>query len=214
VAGSSKGEGIMADELQALLNRITEEGLKKAEAERLAMVEKASVEANRIIAAATTTAAKLVEEGRREAALLCEKGEQSLRQAARDVLLSLRSELQKRLAEVAKSTAGNALDAPAMAAILADLARHFAASGGREQRLEVLLNPAQVEALRRALGEALAADLRARVDLSPVPSVKAGFRLRLSGSDVVYDFSDEALAAAISGFLGPKLVAIVAGDAA
>jgi V/A-type H+-transporting ATPase subunit E len=204
----------MADELQALLNRITEEGLKKAEAERLVIVGKAAAEAKRLVAEATATAAKLVEEGQREATLLREKGEQSLRQAARDVLLSLRGQLEKRLTEVAKNVAGSALDAGAMAAILADMTRRFAESGGREQRLEVLLNPAQIGALEQALGQALAADLRARVDLSPVPSVKAGFRLRLSGADVVYDFSDDALAAAISAFLSPKLVAIVAGDAA
>jgi V/A-type H+-transporting ATPase subunit E len=202
----------MADELQALLKRITDEGLKKAETERLAIVAAASAEATRVVTEATATAAALVAAGRREADLLRETGEQSLRQAARDVLLSLRGQLEKRLSEVAKGLVCSALDAPAMAAILADLVRHFVESSGREQRLEVLLNPGQVEALRAALGQALAADLRSRVDLSPLPSLQAGFRLRLVGADVVYDFSDEALAAALSTFLSPKLLASVAAE--
>jgi V/A-type H+/Na+-transporting ATPase subunit E len=203
----------MADELQALLDRISEEGLRKAEAERAAILESAQAEARRVVSEATAAAARLVDEGRRAAALLREKGEQSLRQAARDVLLSLRGELEKRVTEVSKTLAGNALTPEAMAAIVADLARHFFESGGREQRLEVLLNPGQVQALREGLGQALAADLRARVDLSPVPSVQAGFRLRASGSDLVYDFSDDALAAALSAFLSPKIVAVMSGEA-
>ena len=200
----------MADELQALLSRITEEGLKKAEEERRGIVEKANAEGRRLVAEAKAEAEAIVEAGRREAALLRETGEQSLRQAARDVLLSLRRQLEQRVTEVAGALAGKALDATAMAGLVADLARHFVEAESSPQRLEVLLNPDQAKALEQALAHALSADLRARVELSPVPTVKTGFRLRVSGTEVVYDFSDEALAEALATFLSPKLAAIFA----
>lgn len=201
----------MADELQALLQRIQEDGLKKADEERRAILEKASAEADRIVADATGEAERTLQEAQHEAALLHDKGEQSLRQAARDVLLSLRHELEQRVTTVARMAVGDALGAPALAGIIADLVRRFAESGGREQRFEVLLSAEQCAALEQALVQALAADLRARVDLSPVPALKSGFRLRVSGADVLYDFSDAALADAMSAFLSAKLAAIVGG---
>jgi V/A-type H+-transporting ATPase subunit E len=203
----------MADELQALLDRITEEGLKKANEERQAILEKAALAAQRTVVDAKAEAAALLEEARRESALLKEKGEQALRQAARDVMLSLRAELERRVVEVARLAAAKALDPAAMAATITELARGFAESGGREQRIEVLLNPAHVEALAETLAAALGTDLRTRVDLRPVPTVKAGFRIKASGSDVAYDFTDEALAEAMAAFLSPRLAAIMADDA-
>lgn len=201
----------MADELQALLNRIHEDGLKKAESERHALLEKAAADARRLLAEAKVEAGRIIAAAQHEAELLRDKGEQSLRQAARDVLLSLRGELGQRVAAVARTACGNALDPAVLAGVLTDLIRRFAELGGREQRFEVLLNPAQTAAVEQALSAALAADLRTRVDLSPVPSLKAGFRLRVSGSDVIYDFSDEALAEAMAAFLSPKLAAMVRG---
>jgi len=203
----------MADELQALLDRIHDDGLKKAEEERRAIVEKAEAEARRLVAEAKAEAERITQTAQREAALLHDKGEQSLRQAARDVLLSLRGELEKRVVTVARAATGEALGTTVLAGIIADLVRRFAESGGHDQRFEVLLSPAQATALEQALVQALAADLRARVDLVPVPSLKSGFRLRMSGADVVYDFSDDALAEAMSTFLSPKLAAIVGGKA-
>ncbi len=202
----------MADELQALLDRITQEGVKKAEQEANAVREKAAEEARRVVAEARSEAAALLDKARQEAALLHQKGEQALRQAARDVMLGLRTELERRVTEVARKAVARALDPKAMAAILADVARGFVESGGREARLEVLLNPAQAETLQAALEAALAADLRDRVDLRPVPAIKGGFRIKVSGADVAYDFTDEALAEAMTAFLSPKLAAIVGGE--
>jgi len=201
----------MADELQALLDRITTEGLKKAEDERRALLEKANGEAQRLLSEARAEAAAITAAAQREASLLNEKGEQALRQAARDVLLSLRAELEKRVVDIARTATGQALDAQAMAGLIAELVRRFAESGGRETRVEVLLNPAQADALGQALAASLGADLRSRVQLRPVPTLRAGFQIRASGADVAYDFSDEALAEAMASFLSPRLAAILAG---
>lgn len=201
----------MADELQALLDRITADGLKKAEEERRAVLERAAGEAQRLLTEAKTQAAAITAAAQREATLLSEKGEQALQQAARDVLLSLRAELEKRVVEVARLATARALDAQAMAALVAELVRRFAESGGREARVEVLLSATQAEALGQALATALGSDLRARVQLRPMPTLKAGFQIRATGTDVAYDFSDEALAEAMAAFLSPRLAAIVAG---
>lgn len=202
----------MADELQALLDRIQEDGLKKAEAERQALLDKASDEAKRIVSEAKAEAERRRHEAEESAALLQAKGEQSLRQAARDVLLSLRGELQRRVVAVARAGVVEALAGPPLAELLAALVRGFVEAGGHERRFEVLLNPEQQEALSATLEKALSADLRKHVELSPVAGLKGGFRLKFADDDVLYDFTDEALAEALATFLSPKLAALVGGQ--
>lgn len=199
----------MADELQALLDRINEEGLKKAEAERDDIVRAAREEARRLVEAAKAEAEELVTTARQEAELLRHKGEESLRQAARDVLLSLRAELETRVVAVARALTQTTLDAERTGALIADLVRWFVQEDGDEASFVAHVNPEQMEAVRAALASGLSEDLRQRVELAPVPGLQGGFRLEISGSDIVYDCSDEALAEALATFLNPKLAKIM-----
>lgn len=204
----------MADELQGLLDRITNEGLKKAEAKQREIVEAAQAEARRIVKAAQAEAAETVAKARQEADLLREKSERSLRQAARDLLLSLRCELESRVSAVARELVASTLDGQALAAAVADLIRLFAERDGAESRFEVLLGEEQLGAVREALESALAKDLRARVDLVPVAGLRGGFKLAFTGKDILYDFSDEALGEALTTFLSPRLAEILNGGGA
>lgn len=202
----------MADELQALLDRITEEGLKKADAERRVIVEKAQSEAEQIVASAREQADSMVEEAKREAAVLHTKGEEALRQAARDVMLSLRRRLEERVSAVAKALVQEALPPERMAELLGELISSFVSQGGVEDRVEVLLNDEQCSQVESALKARLGSSFKDRCELSPVPSLSGGFRLQLGASDVEYDFSDESLAEALAAFVSPRLAAIVLGD--
>ncbi|MBN2450010.1 MAG: hypothetical protein JXR77_06455 [Lentisphaeria bacterium] len=202
----------MADELQALLDRIREEGLKKAQEKQREILDAAAARARETKAAAEAEAEGIVASARREADLLRSKGEEALRQASRDVLLSLRAELESRVREVARGLVVSTFDTAAVAAVLGDLVRRFVEEEGREDRVEVLLGEDRLESVRGALESAVAADLRERVEFVPVSGLKGGFRLGFSGSDITYDFSDEALADALAAFLNPRLARIVTGD--
>jgi len=195
----------MADELQALLNRINEEGLKQADTARQEVLDKARAEAERLLQTAHRDSERMVEQAKREAELLVAKGRQSLQQAARDVILSLREQLQARLQAVAKTCAGEAMTPEAMANMVVELARGYAARGGDVERLDVLLSETQRGDLERHLKARLQADLREHCQVSPVPGAEGGFKLIFNGDDVVYDFSTEALAEALAVFLSPRL---------
>jgi V/A-type H+-transporting ATPase subunit E len=203
----------MADELQGLLNRIRKEGLEQAAGEKEDILRQAKAEAKATIDQAKSEAERLVAAARQEAKLLREKGEQSLKQAARDVLLSLRDQLENRVVEVARSLAGEACSPATVAEIVATLASSYL-EAEQEGRLELQIPPAQAEALRAALAARLGQDLAERCDLAPVPGLGAGFRLVFSGQDIAYDFSDASLAETMASFLTPRLAAMVVGVAA
>ena len=199
----------MADELQALLDRIASEGLKRAEVERDDLLSKARAEAARIRDESLAEAEKTVAESRREAALLEEKGRQALRQAARDVLLSLRERLRERLNHTLRGAIGQAMTPQLMADLLREVAHSFAAREGDPQRLGISLAPARLETVRSELLGLLGASLKAEATLHPLPGGRDGFQVSFSGQDVVYDFTDEALAEVLCAFLSPKLAELV-----
>lgn len=201
----------MADELQALLDKINEEGLKKAEARQEEILAAAKTDAARILDEAKAESKRLVEAARREADMLRTKGEQSLQQAARDVLLSLREQLQERMQAVARAAVRETLDPARLAEILKTVIESFLESGDEEGDAVVHLNPDQEKEVRDFLEKQLADDLVARVEIAPVRTVSGGFRLQRKGEDVFYDFSDEALAEALTAFVNPRLAEIVAG---
>ena len=200
----------MADELQGLLKRIQQEGLEQAEATKEQTLLAAQAEADAILSKAKTEAEHLVAAARQEALLLSEKGEQSLKQAARDVLLSLREQLETRVANVARTMAAAHCDADTVAGIIASLATTYL-QAERDGSLEIQLPAGQQEALQAALGKSLGEDLAKRCELAPVPTINAGFKLVISDQDVVYDFTDASLGETMAAFLSPRLATLVLG---
>ncbi|MFA6929235.1 MAG: hypothetical protein WCT05_02830 [Lentisphaeria bacterium] len=199
----------MADELQALLNKIDEEGLKKAEAKRAVLLSQAQKEVETILADAKEQAEKMITDARREAELLEQNSEQALRQAARDVLLGLRSELEKRVRQVTEGLLKNSLSVKDLAGIIASLCNAYLTQQGEQANLEVLLEPGQLAELETAVKAELAADLQKRCTLSPAKNISGGFKLVFKGSDVLYDFTDQALAEAIAAHLSPRIAGIL-----
>jgi len=202
----------MADELQALLDRIDEEGLKKAEAKQTALLTQAQKEAEAILAEAREQAAKIVSEAGREAGLLEQKSEQALRQSARDVLLGVRSELAERVQQAVRGLLKETIDVQGMTAIIAQLCTAFLSSQGEQGDLEVLLNAEQFAALQSAVKAQLASELQSRCILTPSKSITGGFKLVFSGNDVMYDFSEQALAEAIASHLSPRIAGIITSN--
>ena len=202
----------MADELQALLNKIDEEGLKKTEAKRASLLSEAQKEADAIIEEGRQQAAKIVSEARREAQLLEQNSEQALRQAARNVLLSLRAELEKRVGQAAENLLHDSLSAKDLAGIVSNLCNSYLTGQGDQADLEVLLNSEQFTELESLLKASLAADLQKHCSFAPGKNLSGGFKLVFKGQDVLYDFSDKALAEAIAAHLSPKIAGILTED--
>ena len=202
----------MADELQALLNKIVDEELSKTESDKEKILSQAKAEAEAIIKSARSEAEEIVSSARKEADVFRIKGEEALKQASRDVLLSLRGAMNDRLNAVALEVAGKELTGASLGNVLVHLMEAFLKQNGSEDRIEVLLDEKERQVVDNALASALNADLRARCQLSPVSGMGAGFKLVFSGDSVVYDFSDQALAETLASHLSGRLAAIVLGN--
>jgi len=204
----------MADELQALLDRITEDGLQKSEAERDKILSAAKAEAEDIKRQAREEAERLKSEATKETDLLRVKSEQALQQAARDVKLSLREELKTSVTNAVRSLLQSALGQANLPQIIAQVCTAYLQSGGNEDRLEVLVPPATLESLTTAVKAQMAENLRQRCEFSPSRQLHGGFRVSIQGSDVTYDFSEQALTEVLSEHLSPHLASIISAEQA
>ncbi len=198
----------MAEELQAFLNRIQQQGIQSGEEEARNIVEQARQEAELILRRARAESQEILRQAEKEAEKLVVNGKESLRLAARDTLLSLRHELQDRMQALFRQFAGDALSPAEIASIIADIIHKYHAAGNENLQIEALLDPDRCQALESALLAHLGEKMKT-ARISPVPGISGGFQLRIEGEDIIYDFTDEALAEALKTFLNPKLTALL-----
>lgn len=204
----------MAEELQSLLEKIQRDGIEKAAAERDEMLKNAKAEADAIIAAARAEADKMRADAANDADALKKRAESAIRQAARDVLLELKSELQRRVAAITRSRLDEALSGQFIAdlvreiatAVLADPAK--AASG----KLEVMVAPAKCDELVKLLTASAGADLVEKVTIFPNTAAGRGLKISVEGNEVFFDFSDTALTEMICEYAGTRVSAVIAAQ--
>ena len=199
----------MADELQALFDRIDKEAIRKAEADKAKILADAKAEAERIVAQANEEAAQAKAAAAAEAETMRKKSEEALRQAGREILLEVRGEFERRVAGAVASLLKATLKPEALAGILATVCGNYLAKNGSTDDISALVPAEQLAVLEDAVKAQLAAELKAKVSLAPSKALSGGFQLKFNGADVVYDFSDAALAEAIAAHLSPALGALI-----
>lgn len=204
----------MAEDLQGLLKKIEEDGVKKVEAERETVLAKASEEAAKTVADAQAEADKLIADAKAESDKLQRAGEENLRQASRDVLIALEKEINAQLGQLAKAAAGQALSAEVMADIVKIMVQGYAQQGNEATSIEALAPADKLEALEGLIRAALGQQLEGGIQLRPITGVDAGLKVSLSGGSIYHDFTDEAIAEMISAYVNPRILAILkSGDA-
>ena len=197
----------MSEELQGLLNKIQAEGLEKAETERARLVAEAKAQADAIIAEAKAQADKIRKDAEADAEATQKKADAAVRQAARDVIIYLKDDLQEKLRAVVREAAAQAMTPEAMAGLIAQIAGQFAqnaASGA-----EVILSVREREEAAQKLIGCLPDILKKNASVRLGRGFAAGFKIGFNDSEVFLDFSDEALAEVICEFVGPKLAAVI-----
>ncbi len=200
----------MAEELQQLFNRINSECLEKAEQEKNEILSAARAEAARIIAEAKKEAAEREKAAEAAAAGFQKRAEAAARQAARDVILALRGELEARLARAIDENAAKALTPEFMAGLVNDLAAAFVKNPGGE--ITVLAAARDAGKLKDALKATLNESFRQNAAVFTATGVKSGLQISFNGSDVYYDFSDAAIRDLLSGYLGGELARLFEAD--
>ena len=200
----------MPEELQSLLDKINEEGVKKAEARAAEIIANARKEARAIQLKAEQDAAATAKAAQEQAEALQKRAESAVRQASRDIVLELQQELEKRMNRVVAGAADQALTPEFMAGLIRELAAKFAADPGAQ--LTVLTAVKDAAALDKVLAGALVNSFHASPRVIGNPEISGGMEVSFRDGRVYFDFTAEAVTDLIAAYVGPRLAKLLAGN--
>ena len=199
----------MAEELQGILDRINADGIAKADAERNAIIAKAKKEAEKIVADAKAEADEIKKSAESEVAAFEKRAENALRQAARDIKISLKSELEGRINKAVENASSEALSPEFMAQLIKMAAEKFVASPDDE--ICVACAVKDTAALDAALKAALADSLRKDPKILASSSIRSGLEVSFKDGGFCIDFTGDAVNDLFSAYAG-KLIEKIIGE--
>ncbi len=213
--------------VEALIDRLREEGVAAGRAEADRIVKDAEERAARLLADAEREARETVEAARKEADAYRAAGEAALKAAMRDAVLTMKGELMERFSENVRRFVGRDLaDAELLKTLVLEVAGRVrplveAADG----RVEVILpekaagleelraNPEELQEGRlTSLVLGLTREmLKEGVTIAVTEEVPSGIRVKIVDEGVELDVSEEAVAALLLKHLQPRFRAILEG---
>ncbi len=193
----------MAQEIKDLIEKIQQEGIKVAQDQAAEIKIQAEAEAKKIILDAKIEAKKIIQQANTESQRLNDSTQAALKQASRDLLISLRKEINAMLANLIKAATYQALPANELMQIIETLIKNAPLSLGSE--IIVSLNPLDQEKMAKEFFKQLAEKTKKQISLNSAEGIESGFIISFDAGKSIFDFSDTALTEYIVGFLKPEL---------
>jgi len=193
----------MAEEIRDLIEKINQEGIRAAEEKAHNIEAAAKQRADAMLAQARLEADEIIAAAKDRIRREDENGKTLLAQAGRDLLLSLRIEINAMLGRIAVSEIQQVLTPEALFKLISEVVRNF--SAGKSSDITVLLNKKDMETLEKNYLHKLEEETKKKIILSPSDEILGGFTISFDSGKSCYDFTDTALAEYIGSYLKPKL---------
>jgi len=193
-------------QLKELIDRIKSEGIKSAEEQAGTIIEEAEKKAKQIVADAEKEADSIRQKAEADVRKMEYTGRESLKQAGRDLIISMQQRLQVLFDEVVYTETAGQLKGDPLQKVIAQLVEHW---NEDVQNLELLVAEDELKKLEKGLRDKLSAQLAKGMEIKPLTNVDAGFKVSYKDGSAYYNFSAEGVAEIISEFLNPKLAEIL-----
>ncbi|MDP3041970.1 MAG: hypothetical protein Q8N62_04480 [Candidatus Omnitrophota bacterium] len=193
----------MAQEIKDLIAKIQQEGIQAAEEKAKQIKAEAERASLKIISEAKIEAARIVQQANTDTQRLNDSTHASLKQAGRDLLISLRREINSMLANLIKVDTRQALTVNELLKIIEALIKNAPLSLGSE--IIISLNPLDKEKLEKEFFRQLAEKTKKQITLKSANGLDSGFIISFDAGKSIFDFSDTALTEYIGSFLKPEL---------
>ncbi|MBR2413514.1 MAG: V-type ATP synthase subunit E [Clostridia bacterium] len=198
----------MEIQLQELIEQIKKDGVCAAEEKSAAIINEAEATAARIIAEARAEADKMIADAKAENAKTVKSGEDALRQAGRNLLISFRESVAKELNALVSKNVNAVYSSADFAGLIENAVANWAGKPEADD-LAVILNSADLAKMENTLLAVLKARLGEGVTLKANDRFDGGFRIAVNNGAVYYDYSAEAVTDMLSAYLSPKVTALL-----
>ena len=169
----------MEIQLQELIEQIKKDGVDAAEAKAADILAAAKAEAEKIVADAKAQADRMIADAKNENAKTVKSGEDAIRQAGRNLLISFRESVTRELKAIVSDNVNAVYSSDAFAK------------------------------LEEAVLAELKAKMLGGVTLKANDNFDGGFRIAVNNGAVYYDYSAEAVTDMLSNYLSPRVIALL-----
>jgi len=201
-------ETIMAEELQPLLDQIRKEGVEKAETEAAEILAQAKEKAAQTVRDAEAKAKALVAKAETDAEVFTERSIATLEQSARDLLITVGQGIENIISEIVAESTADALNTEVLEKMMVSMAKSCAEKQG-ETRIEMLVGESDQKELVKFFAAKYSDKMSHGIELHVDNEILKGFKVSFADDHVYLDFTQEAIAEALTAFLRPKLAEIV-----
>lgn len=195
-------------QLKELIDKIKNDGVKSAEENAARIISEAEEKASVIIRKARENADTLRETAKADAEKTERSGKEALRQAGRDLVLTVKAEIEVLFGKVLEKETGTALNKELLAQVIISAVKALSESdkGG----IEVLVPDKDLKGVEADLVSKLGSEMSSGIEIKPFKGLDAGFRISKKDGTAFYDFSDREIAAMLGRYLNPRLSELLA----
>lgn len=198
----------MEIQLEELIAQIKKDGVEAAENQAESILLSAKAEAEKIIADANAQADKIMAAAKSENVKVVKSGEDAIRQAGRNLLISFRESVTKELKAIVSANVNKVYSSDDLAKIIINMVECWASKPDAED-VSVILNTEDLKKLEEALLAELNAKMIKGVTLKANDNFDGGFRIATDNGSVYYDYSAEAVTDMLSNYLSPRVTALL-----
>lgn len=198
----------MEIQLQELIEQIKKDGVEAAESKAEAIIAAANAEAERIIADAQAKADKMIVAAESENAKTVKSGEDALRQAGRNLLISFRESVARELKAIVGENVNAVYSSDGFAKLIINAVESWVNKPEAED-ISVIMNGADLAKLESALLAELKARMLKGVTLKANDNFDGGFRIAVNNGAVYYDYSAQAVTDMLANYLSPRVTALL-----
>jgi len=195
-------------QLQELIDQIKKDGVEAAETQAEAILNTAKAEAEKIISDAKAQAEKLVADAKAENARTVKSGEDALRQAGRNLLISFRESVAKELKAILSENVSEIYSSEELAQIIVKAVAGWTSKPEMED-ITVILNSEDLKKLEDTVVSGLKEKMQNGITLKANDNFDGGFRIAVNDGGAYYDYSQEAVTDMLSNYLSPKITALL-----
>lgn len=198
----------MEIQLRELIDQIKKDGVEAAEEEAKRIVDDARAEAKKIVADAQARADKLLADTRAENERVTRSGEEAIRQAGRNLLISFRESVTRELNALLSENVSAVYSSEKLARLIINVVEGWVSRPDAED-IAVILNSDSLQSLEETMLAGLKERMLTGITLKANDNFDGGFRIAVNNGSAYYDYSTESVVDMLSGYLSPKVTELL-----
>ncbi len=200
----------MEIQVEQLISKIKNEGIKAAEDNAEKIIQDAEQKAESIIKDAEKKAVEITAAAQADALRFENSAKASVKQAGRDVILTVRKNLSDIFDRLLKTETDKALTANVMEEIIVNTINKWDKTETGNFIIEIPEKDS--DTLQKVLTSRLSEEIKNGLEIKTAKNMEKGFFISSKDGSAYFNFSDEGIAEALSEYLNPKLATLISGE--